>query len=270
MALTDVEKRKEYNRLYYEKNKCEHGKQKCRCRECNGNSFCEHNKRKNECKLCKGSQICEHDKRKNICKECNGSQICEHGKQKNICTKCGGISICEHKCQRCHCRECKGSQICVHDKIKSICKQCDGSRICEHNRKKTQCKECNLPLYLVTLQRMNIKRCLKNNNLEKTKASIEYLGCDVIYFKKYIESKMTEEMNWNNIHLDHIKPINAFNLDENVEFLKCCHYSNFQPLIASENLSKSDKWNEDDEKFWLENICDKEYKPIYKPKKNLF
>jgi hypothetical protein len=69
-------------------------------------------------------------------------------------------------------------------------------------------------------------------------------------------------MNWKNIHLDHIKPVNAFNLDVENEFLNCCHYTNFQPLLAKDNMSKRAKWSETDEIFWNDNIR-KEFTNIY-------
>jgi hypothetical protein len=52
------------------------------------------------------------------------------------------------------------------------------------------------------------------------------------HFKDYIQSKMIYGMEWDNIHLDHIKPVSKFNLDDETEFLDCCHYTNFQPLLA--------------------------------------
>ena len=107
---------------------------------------------------------------------------------------------------------------------------------------------------------------MKQTNLEKTKPSIEYLGCSAEYFRDFIKSKMTEEMTFDNIHYDHIKPVSVFNLEDENELLDCCHYTNFQPLLAKDNLSKNCKWNEEDEAFWNENIKGKEYLPLYFPK----
>jgi hypothetical protein len=106
---------------------------------------------------------------------------------------------------------------------------------------------------------------MKQSNLEKTQPSIEYLGCPAIYFKEYISKKMTLEMTFDNIHYDHIKPVSKFDLNDPEELLKCCHYTNFQPLIATDNLEKSNKWNHETELFWRENICGKEYNEIYNP-----
>ena len=146
---------------------------------------------------------------------------------------------------------------------KNTCKECGGSNICEHGRQNRQCKDCNFTLYLVNLQRNNLRRCLNNSNLEKPKPSIEYLGCDIIYFKNYIESKMVNGMTWDNIHLDHIKPVSKFNLDDEDEFLYCCHYSNLQPLLIVDNLEKSNKWSDENNKYWLQNIKGKDYNEIY-------
>jgi hypothetical protein len=144
---------------------------------------------------------------------------------------------------------------------------CGGSQICEHDRQRSRCKEClSILEYLVLLQRGSISRLKNLISTSKPLHSIEYLGCEAEYFKTFIERKFVDGMNWNNIHLDHIKPVSKFDLENHDEFLSCCHYTNFQPLFATDNLSKSNKWREEDEKFWLENIKDKEYMILYIPK----
>jgi hypothetical protein len=127
------------------------------------------------------------------------------------------------------------------------------------------CKDCSPLLYTINLQRHHIQRIMKQTNIEKTKPSIEYLGCSVEYFRHYIKSKMSEEMTFDNIHYDHIKPVSIFNLEDENELLECCHYTNFQPLLAIDNLIKSNKWDEENETFWKENICGKEYLELYVP-----
>ena len=224
-------------------------------------------------KAIKDKNKCEHNKRKSLCRDCGGSEICEHNKQKPVCRDCGGSQICPHDKTKSNCRDCGGSLFCIHNKYKSYCRDCGGSSFCIHDKEKRRCKDCNLPLYLVKSQRGAIKRCLKLSNLEKTKPSIEYLGCSAEYFIEYFKKKMDNfnqfseiEMTWDNIHIDHIKPVSSFNLDDEEEFLSCCHYTNLQPLLAEVNQSKSSKWTENDEVFWNENIKDKEYYDIYLPK----
>jgi len=252
---------------------CEHDKIKSNCRECGGSAFCIHNKQKSVCRDCKGGSICSHDKIKSNCRHCKGGSICIHDKRKTYCRECGGSSICIHDKRKSNCRDCKGGSFCTHDREKSRCKECGGSSICIHDKEKRRCKECNLQLYLIHLQRMAIYRCIKSSKLEKTKPSIEYLGCSAEYFKEYLKKKMDNfnqfseiEMTWDNIHIDHIKPINSFNLDDVDEFLTCCHYTNLQPLLAEVNLNKNCKWSDEDNAFWNEKIKDKEYYDIYIPK----
>ena len=219
---------------------------------------CEHNILKSTCKDCGGSQICEHNRRKSRCKECGGSQICEHSRLKSQCKECGGSEICEHSRRKSHCKECGGSGICEHNRRKSRCKECGGSQICEHNRRKSQCKECSPHLVIVKLVRAQVWRAFKNSTLSKINHSIAYIGCDTDTLKKHIQSKMIEGMTFDNIHYDHIKPVSRFDLNDEEELLKCCHFTNLQPLFAVDNLEKNNKWTAENEVYWNENI-------IYKP-----
>ncbi len=250
MVLTGEEK-KAYNKAYYQANK-EKKKEYYEANKEKKKEYREDNKEKvkeqqKEYYEANKEKVKEHyEANKETIKE---KRKCKHNRQKSICKECGGGSICEH------------------NKRKSTCKECGGGSICEHNKMKSNCKEClNVNEYLVLLQRININRVIKSTNIEKTKPSIEYLGCSAEYFKEFIEKKMTGEMNWTNIHLDHIKPVSKFNLEDMDEFLNCCHYSNFQPLLCSDNLSKNNKWNDEDDLFWNENIKDKEFIEIYIPK----
>ena len=83
------------------------------------------------------------------------------------------------------------------------------------------------------------------------------------YFNTYLSTD--EQMTFNNIHIDHIKPVSKFNLDDEDEFLDCCHYSNLQPLLSNTNLEKHNKWNDENDKYWTENIKGKDYHEIYIP-----
>ena len=217
----------------------------------------------------------EHKKIKYNCKECYGysySYICEHDRSKYHCKECKGSSICPHNRVKYYCKDCGGTQICLHNRRKTRCYECGGGSICEHNKRKWQCKECEPELRLINLQRNHIRKCFNISNLEKKNPSIEYLGCDIKYFMEYFQKKMDLfnkfseiEMTWDNIHIDHIKPVSSFKIDDEDEFLNCCHYTNMQPLLCQINLNKSDKWTEKNEEFWLNNIQGKEYIDLYLP-----
>ena len=66
-----------------QRTKCEHGRQRSKCKDCGRSHICEHNRRRSTCKDCDGGHICEHNKIKSQCKDCGGSQICEHSKIKS-------------------------------------------------------------------------------------------------------------------------------------------------------------------------------------------
>ncbi len=242
---------------------CEHKRIRSRCVECGGASICEHKRERCKCVECGGASICEHKRQRSQCVDCGGSQICEHGRQKCRCVECGGTGICEHGRRRSQCVECGGTGICEHGRRRSQCVECDGSQICEHKRIRQTCQICNFNLCLIDKQRKHIKRCFQYTILKKTKSSIEYLGCDINTFISHMEKKLTEDMTWDNIHIDHIKPVSRFNLDLEEEFNKCSHYTNLQPLLAKDNMNKHNKWTDEDEVFWNENIIYKEYDKIY-------
>ncbi len=65
-----------------------------------------------------------------------------------------------------------------------------------------------------------------------------------------------EMMTMENIHIDHIKPVNKFDLNNEEELLACCHFTNLQPLLAKQNLQKSGKWSDEHEAYWNANIRD--------------
>ena len=69
--LKTCENCRAFDRIARERLKCEHKRQKSRCKECGGSSFCEHKKQRRQCKDCGGSAICEHKRLKSQCKECD-------------------------------------------------------------------------------------------------------------------------------------------------------------------------------------------------------
>ena len=90
-----------------------------------------------------------------------------------------------------------------------------------------------------SLIRNSVKRCFT----EKSKKTIEILGCAFDEFKLHLESQFDENMCWENHgtywHMDHIIPISSAQNEE--EVYKLNHYTNFQPLYWEDNLRKSNK-----------------------------
>jgi|TARA_R110002167_G_C12325337_1_gene619552 hypothetical protein len=97
--------------------------------------------------------------------------------------------------------------------------------------------------------RSRLYSAVKFQGARKSKKTMELIGCDIKELIAHIESQFTEGMTWENHgyygwHIDHIKPCTRFNLLLDTEQRDCFNYSNLQPLWASDNLSKSDKYNE--------------------------
>lgn len=80
----------------------------------------------------------------------------------------------------------------------------------------------------------------KNKGYTKKSKVLNILGCEFDFFKLHIENKFSDKMNWDNIHIDHIKPLYLANTEEEVILFN--HYTNLQPLLAIDNLKKGKKW----------------------------
>jgi len=194
------------------------------------------NQERKKCNKCKVNLLFKEFKPKRNgeltkrCIKCLDYQ--KHWQQKNKC---------EHNKRKSQCKECGGSQICEHDRIKDYCKECDGSQICEHNRQKTRCKECDPQGHLAHIVSCNVRRALHS---DKEKHSIEYLGCSIQHFREHIEKQFTDGMTWDNYgewQIDHIIPLKYDNptLEETIERL---HWENTQPLWATDNISKGNRY----------------------------
>lgn len=75
----------------------------------------------------------------------------------------------------------------------------------------------------------------------KSGSAVDDLGCSIEEFKLYIENQFEEGMSWDNYgewHLDHVMPLDRFDLSNEMEFKEASNYLNYQPLWAEDNLSK--------------------------------
>ena len=90
--------------------------------------------------------------------------------------------------------------------------------------------------------RTRIRKALKGKC--KSSNTINLIGCSIEKLWKHLEKSfkpgMTRE-NHGKWHIDHIKPCSSFDLTKPEEQAKCFHYTNLQPLWASENLAKGSK-----------------------------
>lgn len=81
-------------------------------------------------------------------------------------------------------------------------------------------------------------------HIKKDCHTFDIIGLSPMDTKRYIESKFTNGMTWDNMgfrgwHIDHIIPLSTAKTKE--ELIKLCHYTNLQPLWAEDNRRKSNK-----------------------------
>ncbi len=87
-----------------------------------------------------------------------------------------------------------------------------------------------------------ILQSIRLQGYTKRSQSYKILGCTYEEFKKHLENKFTDGMNWENHgkwHLDHIYPVSLAEDEQGI--IKLNHYTNFQPLWAEDNIRKSNK-----------------------------
>lgn len=122
-------------------------------------------------------------------------------------------------------------------KEKACCRSCSVSGI-----KNYKYNSCKLQKYLRKRWRSKFDHWLKgaNNGFEI------YVGISLNQFKKWIESQFSDWMNWDNRgiqtwHIDHIRPLSSFNLEDYNQSLQVWNYKNLRPLQADLNRSKGNK-----------------------------
>lgn len=85
------------------------------------------------------------------------------------------------------------------------------------------------------------------NGQRKADNTLNLIGCSREHLVKYLESKFTDGMTWNNYgkwgwNIDHIIPCHVFDLTDPKQQRECFHYTNLQPLWWKENYQKGSRY----------------------------
>jgi len=102
-------------------------------------------------------------------------------------------------------------------------------------------KETDLSFRLGCNLRCRIWWALNSQNAKKSIRTKELIGCPVSFLEKHLEDQFKPGMTWENYgewHIDHIMPCARFDLTDPLQQKICFHFTNLQPLWATENLSK--------------------------------
>lgn len=104
----------------------------------------------------------------------------------------------------------------------------------------------NPTLRLIKNCRTRIWTVLKNYNGKENK-TVEYLDCDIDFFKKWLQYNFTDSMTFDNYgtywHVDHVIPCSRFDLTDEDSIKHCFRWTNLQPLEGVENMMKQDNVN---------------------------
>lgn len=91
--------------------------------------------------------------------------------------------------------------------------------------------------------RMQLTRIARQVRLfQKSRRTIQYLGCTFEEAARHIESQFELGMSWANYgtywEIDHIVPIWTIDLLDSKQLAKVCHFTNLRPLPIAENRSR--------------------------------
>jgi hypothetical protein len=81
--------------------------------------------------------------------------------------------------------------------------------------------------------------------INKDDSTKTYLGTEYAFVKEWLQYCFTENMTWENHgeywHIDHVIPLNAFNLSNKSEQLIAFNWKNLMPYEKTANIEKHDK-----------------------------
>ena len=126
------------------------------------------------------------------------------------------------------------------------CKYCNNIKHKDRFRtNRLKCRDCERDEPIEKFKRYirtRIYNCLRNKN--KSKHSVEYLGCSSDeYFKWIFDYDINYNLSnhGNKWHIDHVIPISKFDLNNEEQQLLAFNWRNTMPLLCIENLKKGNK-----------------------------
>ena len=126
------------------------------------------------------------------------------------------------------------------------CKYCNTIKHKERFRyNRLKCKDCERDEPAEKFKRYirtRIYNCLRYKN--KTKHSVEYLGCSSDEYFKWIfnyNNKYCLDNHGSEWHIDHVIPLSKFDLNIQEQQIIAFNWRNTMPLSCNENLSKNNK-----------------------------
>jgi len=116
--------------------------------------------------------------------------------------------------------------------------------------------------------RAGVRNSLIKAKLKKNNRTFKYISCSPSFLLERLERQRIERGLNEDYHIDHMMPIDSFDLTNAEELRRCWHWSNLQALLPKENLRKGKqilydmRWNEKRDEWWIRN---KDNKGPYRP-----
>ena len=185
----------------------------------------------NTSSLCFSCYQKDYSKKNHIRKRERAKQL-RHEKLKKNCLRCGmGVSVFNRS---------------------GFCQDCYSINFNEtHREQRTTYTREHLKTPQGRLRRLCRDRVRDAINLYKLNVQLDskfdLIGCTVSQLACHLESQFKPGMSWENHgkygwHMDHIRPLASFDLNDPEQLIEACHYVNIQPLWARDNLRKGDKY----------------------------
>ncbi len=251
------------------------------CRYCQEDGCKKYAKLKNRCRQHGGYETCEFDgcERKignqDFCWKHDGTGQCnELGCENRAiklgkCTRHGASSICRITgCKR----KTRNQGLCythATDVVRCVVDGCKNIKattsFCirhspqsfkdrNHEIRKKHLNR-NPAAKIANICRIRVWHASKKHRSCKRGKTFDLIGCDAETLRKHLESQFDEEMTWENQgrygwHIDHFLPVSLFDVTDPVEQKECFHYTNLQPMWATDHLRKGSeidpKWGNDE------------------------
>lgn len=171
---------------------------------------------------------------RSICKQCDN----EDDKERKKKARKKRLETTIVKCSRCE-EEKKLADFSILKKYdKKVCLACYPKYLTDCKTKWCSEERKNNPNY-------RIKKSLAarlRTVLTKTNSTMNYIGCNIQYLREWFEYNFTHEMNWDNYgsywSIDHVIPVNSFDLTVEKEKYECWNWTNLVPFPVKNNSSK--------------------------------
>ncbi|MBR8657434.1 hypothetical protein KDH83_29380 [Achromobacter sp. Marseille-Q0513] len=95
--------------------------------------------------------------------------------------------------------------------------------------------------------RRRLYMAVRNNH--RSGLAVRELGCSIAELKEHLERQFADGMTWGNWgrdgwHIDHVRPLASFDLEDPEQVKAACHFTNLQPLWSKDNIRKGNTFVE--------------------------